>query len=214
MSNLKEKLIWIFTLDETDLRRLALEFCVNPTGTLPIIRDRIVRFIHKREGQPNIPWDRCDSYYPDLMRDDRSLSDIIQMDNLSSTLHQATYISYCGNTTPITTTTTYTTNSTTITTNTQSLPITVTSASNSRNEDQNYCSIENNRHSTFKQAYQTSYHNVQPHMSQAYDNGLLNIQRNGPNSTLRHEYPVQHNNIPPPINSQNTNNCFNRTIIF
>ena len=52
---------WVYTLGETELRRLANAFNINAAGVVPIVRDRVVRYIKKRAGDTNIPWEEEDT---------------------------------------------------------------------------------------------------------------------------------------------------------
>lgn len=49
MSNFREKITWLFTLTETEIRKVALEFCVVPAAPLLTICDRMIRFLHRRK---------------------------------------------------------------------------------------------------------------------------------------------------------------------
>ena len=67
---------WIYTLGETEVRRLANAFNINAAGVVPILRDRVVRYIKKRAGDNNIPWeadDTLDASQPQI-RDDQTVS--------------------------------------------------------------------------------------------------------------------------------------------
>ena len=52
---------WVYTLGETELRRLANACNINAAGVVPILRDRVVRYIKKRAGDNNIPWEADDT---------------------------------------------------------------------------------------------------------------------------------------------------------
>ena len=66
----------VYTLGETELRRLANAFDTNAATVIPILRDRLVRYIKKRAGDNNIPWeadDTLDVSQPQI-RDDQTVS--------------------------------------------------------------------------------------------------------------------------------------------
>ena len=67
---------WVYTLGETELRRLANAFNINAVGVVPILRGCVVRYIKKKAGDTNIPWEEDDT--PDAsqsqIRDDQTVS--------------------------------------------------------------------------------------------------------------------------------------------
>ena len=67
---------WVYTLGEIELRRLANAFNINAAGVVPILRDRVVRFIKKRAGDNNIPWEEDDTLdtSQSQIRDDQTVS--------------------------------------------------------------------------------------------------------------------------------------------
>ena len=67
---------WVYTLGETELRRLANAFNIYAARVVPILKDRVVRYIKKRAGDTNIPWeadDTLDASQPQI-RDDQTVS--------------------------------------------------------------------------------------------------------------------------------------------
>lgn len=154
MSNIRDKITWVFTLNETDLRRLAIKFCVNPTGNLPIIRDKIVRFLHRREGVTNITWDINDFRYTEPLRDDLTFSDIFKINQIF-TIHRRKFDTCDDPCSKPTTTTivTSTTNTTTVTSSVQHPRLFTTSVSFANHQHENH-----QPHSVFLNAT-----NLQPH---------------------------------------------------
>ena len=52
---------WVYTLGETELRRLANALNINEAGVVPILRDCVVRYIKKRVSDTDIPWEEDDT---------------------------------------------------------------------------------------------------------------------------------------------------------
>ena len=100
---------WVYTLGETELRRLANAFNINAAGMVPILRDRVVRYIKKRAGDTNIPWEEDDTLdaSQSQIRDDQTVSQ--KPSDFSNILGVTAYNAHALATSTATTTSTITT---------------------------------------------------------------------------------------------------------
>ena len=100
---------WVYTLGETELRRLVNAFNINTAGVAPILKDRVVRYIKKRAGDTNIPWKEDDT--PDAPQsqicDDQTVSR--KPSDLSNILGATAFKAHAHATSTATTTSTITT---------------------------------------------------------------------------------------------------------
>ena len=97
---------WIYTLGEIELRRLANAFNINAAGVVPILRDRVVRYIKKRAGDNNIPWEEDETLdtSQSQIRDDQTVSR--KPSELSNILDATAFNTYVHATPTATTTST------------------------------------------------------------------------------------------------------------
>ena len=101
--------LWVYTLGETELRRLANAFNINAVRMVPILRDRVIRYIEKRAGDTNIPWegdDTLDASQSEI-RDDQTVSR--KPSDLSNILGATAFNDHTLGTSTATTTSTITT---------------------------------------------------------------------------------------------------------
>ena len=100
---------WVYTPGETELRRLANAFNINAAGVVPILKDRVVRYIKKTAGDSNIPWEAYDTLgtsQPQI-RDNRTVSR--KPSDLSNILGATAFNAHALATSTVTTTSTITT---------------------------------------------------------------------------------------------------------